>query len=135
MRLNERMIGDLFLKATGGQVKIDERIEGDVVIVAVTGDLTVNSGGDEALRSRMHGAIRQGHRQLLVDLSGVPYIDSSGVGVLVQAYAATKNIGGSLKLLRPTKHLRDLFALTKLNAVLDSYEDEAAALESFVTLG
>ena len=128
MRLDERMIGDLFLKASGGRGKIDERIEGDVVIVAVTGDLTVNSGVDEALRSRMHGAVRQGHRKLLVDLGGVPYIDSSGVGALISVYTSVRNRQGDVKLLNLTKHAKDLLQMTKLLTVFEAFNEEPRAV-------
>ena len=131
MRIDERVIGDLFLERSGGRTQIDERIVGDVVIAAVTGDITVNGGGDVALKDKMGSVIQQGHRKLLVDLGGVPYMDSTGLAELVRAYVAAKNVGGSLKLLRPTQHLQELLRITKLATVFDSYEDEATALTSF----
>ena len=131
MRIDERVIGDLFLERSGGRTQIDERIVGDVVIAAVTGDVTVNGGGDVALKDKMRSVIEHGHRKLLVDLGGVPYMDSAGLAELVRAYTAAMNVGGSLKLLRPTERLQELLKITKLAAIFDSYEDEAAALASF----
>ena len=79
----------------------------------------------------MHSLIQQGHTSLLVDLSGVSYVDSSGLGELIHAYATTKNRGGSLKLLNVTTRLRDLLVVTKLLTVFDTYDSEAAALAAF----
>ena len=58
-------------------------------------------------------------------------MDSAGLGELVQAYATTKNKGGTLKLLRTTKRLKDLLTVTKLVTVFDSYDTEAEGVASF----
>lgn len=112
-------------------MQLEERIVGNVAIVKVTGDITLNRGGDVLLKDKVQSLVQQGHRNLLVDLSGVSYVDSAGLGELVQAYATTKNRGGSLKLLNVTKRLRDLLVVTKLLTVFDAYDSEAAALASF----
>jgi anti-sigma B factor antagonist len=112
-------------------MQLEERIVGNVAIVKVTGDITLNKGGDVLLKDKVQSLIQQGHKNLLVDLSGVAYVDSAGLGELVQAYATTKNRGGALKLLNVTKRLRDLLVVTKLLTVFDTYDSEAAALASF----
>jgi anti-sigma B factor antagonist len=110
---------------------VTERRVGDVVIVAVNGDITLNQGGDVVLNDKIRSLIQQGHLKLLIDLAQVAYVDSSGLGHLVHAYATTKNAGGALKLLHLTKRLKDLLTITKLVTVFDSFDDEAAALASF----
>jgi anti-sigma B factor antagonist len=112
-------------------MQLEERIVGHVAIVKVTGDITLNKGGDVLLKDKVQSLIQQGHKSLLVDLSGVSYVDSAGLGELVQAYATTKNRGGALKLLNVTKRLRDLLVVTKLLTVFDTFDNEAAALASF----
>ena len=67
---------------------------------------------------------------MLLDLGDVSYVDSAGLGQLVQVHATTRHHGGSLKLLNLTKRLKDLLVLTKLLTVFDSY-DEAEAIGSF----
>ena len=114
-------------------MQLEERIVGHVAIVTVTGDITLNKGGDVLLKDKVQSLIHQGQKNLLVDLSGVSYVDSAGLGELVQAYATTKNRGGALKLLNVTKRLRDLLVVTKLLTVFDTYDNEAAALASFGT--
>ena len=108
-----------------------ERIAGNVAVIKVTGDITLNKGGDVLLKDKVQSLLQQGHKNLLIDLSGVSYVDSAGLGELVQAYATTKNRGGALKLLNVTKRLRDLLVVTKLLTVFDAYESEATALASF----
>jgi len=112
-------------------MQLEERIVGTVAIVKVSGDITLNKGGDVLLKDKVQSLIQQGHKNLLIDLSGVSYVDSAGLGELVQAYATTKNRGGALKLLNVTKRLRDLLVVTKLLTVFDTYDSEAAALASF----
>lgn len=112
-------------------MQLDEKMVGDVAIVTVTGDITLNKGGDVALKDKVRSLLQQGHTKLLIDLGGVSYVDSAGLGELVQAYATTKNKGGSLKLLRTTKRLKDLLTVTKLVTVFDSYDTDAEGVASF----
>jgi anti-sigma B factor antagonist len=112
-------------------MQLEQRIVGQVAIVTVTGDITLNKGGDVLLKDKVQSLIQQGHKNILLDLSGVSYVDSAGLGELVQAYATTKNRGGALKLLSVTKRLKDLLVVTKLLTVFDAYDTEADALASF----
>jgi anti-sigma B factor antagonist len=83
------------------------------------------------LKDKIRSLIQEGHRKLIVDLGGVSYVDSAGLGELTQAHVTVKNAGGALKLARATKRLRDLLVITKLSTVFDTYETEAAAIASF----
>lgn len=112
-------------------MQLEERIVGTVAVVKVSGEITVNQGGDVLLKDKVQSLIQQGYKNLLVDLSGVSRVDSTGLGQLVQAYATTKNRGGSLRLLNVTKRLHDLLVVTKLVTVFDTYDSEAAAVASF----
>ena len=112
-------------------MQLEQRIAGNVAIVKVTGDITLNKGGDVLLKDKVQSLLQQGHKHLLVDLAGVSFVDSAGLGELVQAYATTKNQGGALKLLQVTKRLRDLLVVTKLLTVFETFDDEGAAMASF----
>ena len=114
-------------------MQLEQRIVGTVAIVSITGDITLNKGGDVLLKDKIQSLLQQGHTNLLIDLSGVSYVDSAGLGQIVQAYATTKNRGGALKLLHVTKRLRDLLVVTKLLTVFDTFDNEAGALASFGT--
>jgi anti-sigma B factor antagonist len=112
-------------------MQLEQRIVGQVAIVKVTGDITLNKGGDVLLKDKVQSLIQQGQKNILLDLSGVSYVDSAGLGELVQAYATTKNRGGTLKLLSVTKRLKDLLVVTKLLTVFDTFDTEADAVGSF----
>jgi len=112
-------------------MQLEQRIVGQVAIVKVTGDITLNKGGDVLLKDKVQSLIQQGQKNILFDLGGVSYVDSAGLGELVQAYATTKNRGGALKLLSVTKRLKDLLVVTKLLTVFDTFDAEADAIASF----
>jgi anti-sigma B factor antagonist len=112
-------------------MQIEQRVVGEVAIIQVLGDITLGKGGDVILKDKIQSLLQQGYRKLLIDLGSVSYVDSAGLGQLVQVYATTSHLGGSLKLLNLTKRLKDLLVLTKLLTVFDTYESEEAALASF----
>jgi anti-sigma B factor antagonist len=112
-------------------MQVEQRVAGSVAIITVTGDITLNKGGDVLLKDKVQSLLQQGQKNLLIDLGGVSYVDSAGLGELVQAYATTNNRGGALKLVNVTKRLKDLLVVTKLLTVFDTYESEADALASF----
>jgi anti-sigma B factor antagonist len=112
-------------------MELEQRVVGDVVVIKVTGDITLDHGGDVLLKDKMQSLLLEGYRNLLLDLGGVLYMDSAGLGQMVQAYVNTRNRGGSLRLLRVTKRLHNLLVVTRLLTVFDAYDSEADALASF----
>ena len=112
-------------------MQIEQRSSGDVAIVGISGDITLSKGGDVLLKDKIQSLLQQGHRKIVLDLGNVSYVDSAGLGQLVQVYATTSHLGGSLKLLNLTKRLRDLLVLTKLLTVFDAYDSESDAIASF----
>ena len=107
---------------------------GRVHRLTVTGEITVNKRG-EALKDKVRGLLQQGYVKLVLDLGGVSYIDSSGLGQLVQSYTITKTESASLKLVRLNRRVGDLLAISKLSTVFDIHETEAAAIASFPSPG
>jgi anti-sigma B factor antagonist len=112
-------------------MQIEQRTSGDVAIVGISGDITLSKGGDVLLKDKIQSLLQQGHRKIVLDMGKVSYVDSAGLGQLVQVYATTSHLGGSLKLLNLTKRLRDLLVLTKLLTVFDAYDSESEAIASF----
>jgi anti-sigma B factor antagonist len=112
-------------------MQIDERMNGDVTVIRITGDITLNQGGDVLLKDKVQSLLQQGHRKLVLDLGNVSYVDSAGLGQLVQIHATAKSNGGSLRLVNVTKRLKDLLVVTKLVTIFDSYDSEAEAVASF----
>jgi anti-sigma B factor antagonist len=87
--------------------------------------------GSVQLRDAIRDLIGKGQKSILLNLSEVNYIDSSGLGELVSAYTTARNQGAALKLLGLTKKVNDLLQLTKLYTVFDIYDDEASAIASY----
>jgi len=111
-------------------MQIEERPSGDVMILDVTGKLTIGEG-DELLKDKINSLIQQGHKKLILNLEGVPYVDSAGLGEIVRTYTTVSRQGGNLKLLNLTKRIEDLLSITKLLTVFDTYDSEQEALNSF----
>lgn len=109
---------------------IETRTVKGVTILDIHGKITIGEGSVE-LRNRIRDLIQAGNKNILLNLSDVSYVDSSGVGELVSSFTTVTNQGGSLKLLGLTKKLRELLAITKLLTVFDTFDDEAKAVESF----
>jgi len=112
------------------ELNINERQAGDVTVLDMSGKITIGEGS-VALRTAIRRLLEEGKKRILLNLSGVGYIDSSGIGELVSSYTAITNAGGQLKLLNLTQKLQDLLTITKLLTVFDVYESEADALNSF----
>jgi anti-sigma B factor antagonist len=112
------------------ELNINERQAGDVTVLDMSGKITIGEGS-VALRTAIRRLLEEGKKRILLNLAGVSYIDSSGIGELVSSYTAINKDGGQLKLLNLTQKLQDLLTITKLLTVFDVYESEAEALNSF----
>lgn len=112
------------------QLEIRERVVGDVTVLELTGKITIGEGSVQ-LRDAVSQLLEAGRNRIILNLGGVSYVDSSGIGELVSRYTTTKNTGGKLKLLNLPKKIKDLLMITKLLTVFEIYEDEQSALESF----
>ena len=112
------------------ELDIRERQAGDVTVLDMSGKITIGEGS-VALRSAIRRLLEEGKKKILLNLAGVGYIDSSGIGELVSSYTAINKEQGQLKLLNLTQKLQDLLAITKLLTVFDVYESESDALNSY----
>ena len=109
---------------------ITKRRVGDVTILDLNGKLTMNDGA-ELLRDTVASVVFQGERKLLLNLAGVPYMDSGGLGELVRCSLITGRASGAVKLINLTSKITDLLAITTLSNVFDSFDSESEALASF----
>ena len=101
-----------------------------VTIVDISGRIVL---GQEtaSLRSLVSDLLSKGHNKILLNLTNVDYIDSSGIGYLVGAFSSVRSHNGELKVLNPTKNVQDVLKKTNLYRILDINEDETVALRSF----
>ena len=107
------------------------RHSGDVAVVDISGRITLGESSG-ALRENLRGLMAEGHTKILLNMSGVTFIDSSGIGELVSGYVSVAHNHGRVKLCCLGKRVRDLLQVTRLYNVLDVYEWEDDALRSFV---
>jgi len=111
-------------------MQITERIIDGVTILDLKGKLTIGDGA-ELLRDKIASIVFQGQNRVLLNLSGVPYMDSGGLGELVRCSMAARKANGAVKLTGLTGKTADLLAITKLLTVFDTFDSEAEALSSF----
>jgi anti-sigma B factor antagonist len=112
-------------------VSIEKRMAGDVMVLSVVGDMTLDGSGALMIADKVRSEMVQGQTRFVLDLGHVRYIDSAGLGELIHAFAAVRNRGGALKLLNVTKRVNELLVLTRLLTVFESFDTEEEALASF----
>jgi anti-sigma B factor antagonist len=111
-------------------IKVDTRQVGDVTVTDVAGKLTLGEASS-TFREALRNLVSQGHKKVLVNLSGVTYLDSSGIGELVAGYTTVSNAGGKLKLVNLTSKVQNPLMTTKLYTVFEVFDDEVAGVKSF----
>jgi len=109
--------------------KIETRQQNGVTIVSCNGRITF---GDEAmtLRESLKKILAES-RQVVLNLAGVSYIDSGGLGTLVGVYSSARGAGADIKLTGLGQRLKDTLQITKLVTVFEVYETEQQAVDAF----
>jgi len=113
-------------------MEISKRRIGDITILDLQGKLMIG-GSAELLRDTVASIVFQGDRKVVLNLGGVPYIDSSGLGELVRCSLILKREKGAIRLVNLTSKITNLLTITKLLTVFDTFDSEQAALGSFET--
>ena len=111
-------------------MKIDLREKGDVTIVDLDGPLVAELG-EKILREMMNELVGQDRKRILLNLSGVSRIDSSGIGELVAGVKLAERFGCSVKLVNLSRQVREVLDLTRLLPLLEIHDAEPEALEAF----
>ena len=109
-------------------VRIEDRNTG-AALVRLAGRFDLLSAGEA--KQRLSQAVSDGHRNLVVDLGDISFIDSSGLGALIGALKAARLAGGDLRIARPNAQARSVLELTTLNRVLRPYETVEEALAGY----
>ena len=105
------------------------RQAGQVSVVEVTGKLTSLESG--ALNNSIAQLLKEGRKQILLNLSGLTYLDSSGIGELVRTYLSVIKRDGEMKVVGLTDKAEEILKITKLYQVFQEFQDERSALQSF----
>lgn len=111
-------------------MKIKENSRDGVTILEVSGKIM---GGPDAelFNSTIKSLIHEGRTRVVVDLSKVTWVNSTGLGILISGYTTLKRADGEMKLLNVSDRIESIFMVTKLHTVFETYKDEASAIDSF----
>ena len=88
----------------------------------------LNAATTAAVRQELKDLIQSGRSRLVLDMSGVRFIDSSGLSVFIVALKAARAAGGDIVLLKLTPEVRSIFELTRLHRVFEIFDDADAAI-------
>jgi len=111
-------------------MQIKEKIENNVAILAFKGDL-LGEPDTSNVRDKIHSLVSDGIKRIVIDLSGVNYMNSSGIGTLIACLATVTAGGGELRLANVGGKVQNLFVITQLVKVFDTYETVERALANF----
>ncbi len=109
---------------------IKEAMHGTVAVVSLRGNLMGEPDTDN-LRDKIYGLLQEDIKKIVVDMKGVRWVSSSGLGTLIAALTSVKNKGGDLRLANITDKVVSLFAITQLVKVFKTYESVDRAVSSF----
>ena len=109
---------------------INVRTVDRATILDLSGPFKAGEAG-VAFRDSVSEVLSAGAMRLAVNLGGVSFLDSSGVGSLVRAFTLLKERGGEFRLFGATKQVAQVLRMVRLDKVLNLTEDEASALASF----
>jgi anti-sigma B factor antagonist len=115
---------------TDSALSIVERQVDDVLVLVLTGQILLDDG-DLAFGRKISDLLERGLVKIVLDLGGVTYIDSSGVGMLVGKLKAVRDHGGDIRLLHVTTRGQRIFGMLKILTLFEVFEDEEQAIHSF----
>lgn len=111
-------------------IQIDERRVGGITVLTLRGRLVLDEG-DAPLRAHVDALIAEGRTEVVLNLHGVNYIDSSGIGSIVSKYLSLRRRGGDLKLVDLSDRTRHVLEITGLLPIFLPFGSEEEALRSF----
>ena len=111
-------------------LKIEERLVGNVTILDMVGKLTMDHGAQH-LKDKINSLIAQQRSSVVLNLKNVSYIDSGGLGQLAASFGSVKKTGGSMKLLSVNSRNHDLLSITRLVTLFETFDSESEAVRSF----
>lgn len=112
-------------------MEIQAREKNDIIIFDIEGEIRRSDVTDVTLHQLVKDQLDAGRRNILLNFKGVEFIDSFGVGEILASYISTHNLGGKLKITEISKKLYLVFQVTMLTKVLEIFDKEDVALNSF----
>ena len=111
-------------------MKCAKNIEEGVAVLSLGGKLMGGPDADQ-VRGTIKECLDDGNKDILIDLGDVSWINSTGLGILIASHVTVTNASGNLKLSRVSKRITQIFMVTKLHTVFETFESEKEALASF----
>ncbi len=111
-------------------MQITEKRNNDILVYSVNGDVDINSSPQ--IRKAFDKPINEKAMKIVINLSGVSYIDSSGLATFVEVLKKTRNYGGKLRITNLAPKVKSLFEITKLEKLFAIYDTEEEASADFV---
>ena len=112
-----------------GKLEVVVREEPGIGIIEASGEIDVYNSGE--IKKLVDAYIARGISNILIDMEGVDYLDSSAISVLLVERERLKSHGGRLKLLRLQENPRKVFEIAKIDSIFEIYDNEEKALKSF----
>src|SRR2546430_17568325 len=103
---------------------------GNVNVLKVVGRLTPDEN-DDILFNNVKQLVGAGEKDFLLDLSSVSYINSTGIGSIIQAFRLAQSKSGDLKILNPSQCVTHIIQVSKLDSIFEVFHDQDAAIASF----
>jgi len=116
-------------------LQISIRKSGDVTILDLCGRSTIDDGESELLGRHLKKLVAEGARKLLLNLTDLTQVDSSGVSIIIGTYVSLVRQGGDLRLLRPSGRVLEVLTVLHLTRTISIFDDESQALASFESRG
>lgn len=114
------------------KLAIEGRRIDDVTVLVLSGQMLLDDG-DLAFRKWIHELLAEGRTKIVLDLGGVTYIDSSGVGMIAAKLKTVRERGGDMKIAHFSSRSLRVFGMMKILIAFETFDDEAAAVRSFRT--
>ena len=111
-------------------MKYKVREEGNVTIIDLSGKLMGGCDAD-VFRDLVHELIEKGRKKIVVNLAGIRWINSTGIGILITGYTTLRKNRGDLKLLNVSKKIESILYVTKLNLIFECFDGEYEAIDSY----
>ncbi len=111
-------------------MRVEVRQAEDVILVDLQGRL-VSGTGDKLLRDIMDELLAENWTKIILNLSEVSKIDSAGIGELVASIKTAEHLGSKVKLLNVHGQIRDILDLSQILPLLEIYDSEQSAIETF----
>jgi anti-sigma B factor antagonist len=109
---------------------MEQRVVGGVAVLDLSGKLALGDG-DGLLKDKVNSLVHQGLKEIALNLGGLSYMDSAGLGELIAVHSTATRNGGHIKIFNLTKRVSELLVITKVLTVFDVFDSEQEALKSF----